>query len=184
MTLGGFVFLAVLALLVGLAIAAYNRLVRLRQRADAAWSDIDVQLKRRRDLVPNLVETVKGYAAHEEATLQRVVRARAATVGAAAGRARAEALTDALRGLFAVAEAYPELEANVNFQELQRSLGEVEDALQDSRRYYNAVARDLNTAIETFPSNVVASVFRFARRAYFEVERPDERQVPRVSFGV
>jgi LemA protein len=186
MTLGGFVFLIAVVALAWLAIATYNRLVGLRQRAESAWSDIDVQLKRRVDLVPNLVETVKGYAAHERATLDEVTRARGAAVTAEtpAARARAEdALTQALRQLFAVAEAYPDLEASESFQELQRSMTEVEGAIQDARRYYNAVTRDLNTAIETFPSNFVASLFRFARRSYFQLDRPEERRVPGVSFS-
>jgi len=186
MTLGGFVLIAVVALLVVLAVVAYNRLVALRQRSESAWSDIDVQLKRRTDLVPNLVETVKGYAAHERATLDQVIRARGAAVAATSPESRAQAenqLTAALRQLFAVAEAYPDLKANASFQTLQASLGEIEDALQSARRYYNAVVRDLNTAIESFPSNVVAGFFRFARRAYFELDRPEDRQAPRVSFG-
>jgi LemA protein len=186
MTLGGWIFLAILALVVGFAVVTYNRLVGLRQRSQAAWSDIDVQLKRRTDLVPNLVETVKGYAAHERTTLDQVIRARGAAVGAVNPEARAAAesqLTGALRQLFALAESYPALKANQTFQTLQHALSEIEAAVQDSRRYYNAVARDLNTAIESFPSNFVASFFRFARRAYFELDRPEERQVPRVSFG-
>ncbi|HEY7363875.1 MAG TPA: LemA family protein [Methylomirabilota bacterium] len=186
MTLGGWAFLAVIALVVWFAVVTYNRLIGLRQRSEAAWSDIDVQLKRRTDLVPNLVETVKGYAAHERATLEHVVRARGAAVAAGTPEARAQAegqLSAALRQLFALAEAYPQLKANRNFQSLQHSLTEIEGAVQDSRRYYNAVARDLNTAIESFPSNFVATFFRFARRAYFELERPEDRHVPRVSFG-
>ncbi|MGH7309584.1 MAG: LemA family protein [Candidatus Rokuibacteriota bacterium] len=186
MTLGGWAFLAAVMLLVWFAVVMYNRLIGLRQRSEAAWSDIDVQLKRRTDLVPNLVETVKGYAAHERTTLDQVTRARGAAVGAATPEARAQAenqLSGALRQLFALAEGYPELKANRNFQSLQHSLGEIEGAVQDSRRYYNAVARDLNTAIESFPSNFVATFFRFARRAYFELDRPEDRQVPRVSFG-
>lgn len=186
MTLGGWIFLAIIVALVGLGIATYNRLVGLRQRSQEAWSDIDVQLKRRTDLVPNLVETVKGYAAHERVTLEQVVRARGAAVAATTPEARAQAenaLTGALRQLFALAESYPQLKANRNFQALQHSLTEIEEAVQNARRYYNAVARDLNTAIESFPSNFVASTFRFARRAYFELDRPEDRQVPRVSFG-
>ncbi|MGH7325812.1 MAG: LemA family protein [Candidatus Rokuibacteriota bacterium] len=186
MTLGGWIFLAVIAVVVGFAVVTYNRLVGLRQRSESAWSDIDVQLKRRTDLVPNLVETVKGYAAHERTTLDQVIRARGAAVGAATPEVRAQAenqLSGALRQLFALAESYPELKANRNFQALQHSLGEIEGAVQDSRRYYNAVVRDLNTAIESFPSNFVATFFRFVRRAYFELDRPEDRQVPRVSFG-
>ena len=186
MTFGGVVFVAVLAVLIGFAIVTYNRLVGLRQRSEEAWSDIDVQLKRRTDLVPNLVETVKGYAAHEKTTLDEVVRARGAAMSAASPGARAQAenqLTSALRQLFALSEAYPDLKASQNFQSLQASLGEIEDAVQNSRRYYNAVVRDLNTTIESFPSNMIASLGRFVRRQYFELDRPEDRQVPRVSFG-
>jgi LemA protein len=179
-------FFVVVALIVIFAVATYNRLVGLRQRSEEAWSDIDVQLKRRTDLVPNLVETVKGYAAHEKTTLDQVVRARGAAMSATTPAARAEAenqLTGALRQLFALSESYPALKANENFQSLQASLAEIEDAIQSSRRYYNAVVRDLNTAIESFPSNVIASFGRFMKRQYFELERPEDRQVPRVSFG-
>jgi LemA protein len=186
MTLGFWIFLGVVGLLVALAIAAYNKLVGLGQRSEAAWSDVDVQLKRRSDLVPNLVETVKGYAAHEQGALEAVVRARSAVQAAGSPDARARAenqLSDALRQLFALAESYPDLKASANFQSLQESLGGVEDDIQNARRYYNAVVRDLNTTVDSFPSNLVASFFRFAKRAYFELERPEDRQVPRVSFG-
>ncbi len=186
MTLGGWLFLAVLALLIWFAIATYNRLVGLSQRSGEAWSDIDVQLKRRTDLVPNLVETVRGYAAHERKTFEEVTRWRSAALTAGSPEARAEAenqLTRALRNLFAVAEAYPELKASQNFRELQASLGEIEEAVQNARRYYNAVVRDLNTAVESFPSNFVATTFQFKKRPFFELERPEDRQVPRVSFG-
>jgi LemA protein len=182
----GWITLAVVVVVVWFAVTTYNRLVGLRQRSESSWSDIDVQLKRRTDLVPNLVETVKGYATHERQTLDQVMRARGAAVSAVTPEARAQAenqLTGALRQLFALAEAYPDLKANRNFQALQHSLAEIEGAVQDARRYYNAVVRDLNTVIESFPSNVIASFFRFARRAYFELERPEDRQVPRVSFG-
>lgn len=186
MTLGGWIFLAVLALLVWFTIATYNRLVGLSQRSGEAWSDIDVQLKRRTDLVPNLVETVKGYASHERKTFEEVTRWRSAALSAGSPGARAEAenqLTQALRNLFAVAEAYPELKANQNFQQLQASLGEIEETIQNARRYYNAVVRDLNTTVKSFPSNFVASTFQFKKREFFELDRPEERQVPRVSFG-
>jgi len=179
-------FLAVVVLCAIVAIAGYNRLVGLTQRSEEAWSDVDVQLKRRTDLVLNLVETVKGYAEHERGTFEAVVRARgaAATATTPEARARAEGqLTDAVRQLFAVAESYPELKASENFQSLQRSLGEIEDAVQDSRRHYNAVVRDLNTTVDSFPSNTIASFFRFTKRGYFELDRPEERQAPRVSFG-
>src|SRR5262249_29813888 len=186
MTFGGVLFLFVLVGLVVALVGAYNKLVGLRQRSEEAWSDIDVQLKRRTDLVPNLVETVKGYAAHERTTLDQVVRARGAAVTAQTQEARAQAenqLTGALRQLFALAESYPELKANQNFTDLQSSLGQIEETIQSSRRYYNAVVRDLNTTIDSFPSNQIALFFRFAKRQYFELERPEERQVPRVAFG-
>ena len=186
MTLGGWLFLAVLALFIWFAIATYNRLVGLTQRSGEAWSDIDVQLKRRTDLVPNLVETVKGYASHERKTFEEVTRWRSAAMTAGSPGARAEAenqLTQALRNLFAVAEAYPELKANQNFQQLQSNLGEIEETVQNARRYYNAVVRDFNTAIESFPSNFVATTFQFKKREFFELDRPEERQGPRVSFG-
>jgi LemA protein len=186
MTFGGTIFLLVLVALVVGIIMVYNKLVGLRQRSEEAWSDIDVQLKRRTDLVPNVVETVKGYAAHERGTLDQVVRARGAAVSAQTPEARAQAenqLSGALRQLFALAESYPDLKANENFRDLQSSLGQIEEAIQSSRRYYNAVVRDFNTTIDSFPSNQVATFFRFAKREYFELERPEDRQVPRVSFG-
>jgi LemA protein len=186
MTLGGMLFLLVVAGLIFAIVAGYNKLVGLRQRSEEAWSDIDVQLKRRTDLVPNLVETVKGYAAHEKTTLDAVVRARGAAVAAQTPETRAQAenaLTGALRQLFALAEAYPNLKANENFTQLQGSLGEIEEAIQNSRRYYNAVVRDFNTTIDSVPTNVLASFFRFAKRAYFELDRQQDRQTPRVAFG-
>ena len=180
------VFVAILVV-IGLIVAAmYNGLVQLKVRADNSWSDIDVQLKRRHDLVPNLVETVKGYAAHERTTLDQVVHARGAAVSAQTPEARAQAenqLTGALRQLFALAESYPDLKANESFRELQGSLGGIEETIQSSRRYYNAVVRDLNTAIDSFPSNQIALFFRFAKRQYFELDRPEDRQAPRVAFG-
>jgi LemA protein len=186
MSLAFLIFLAVVAAIVIFVIVSYNRLVSLAQRTQSAWSDVDVQLKRRTDLVPNLVESVKGYAAHERGTLDAVIRARGAAVAAQTPESRAQAegqLTQALRGLFALAESYPDLKASANFQTLQASLGEIEDAVQSARRYFNAVVRDLNTTIEIFPSNLVASLFQFREHAYFELDRPEERQVPKVSFG-
>jgi len=162
----------------------YNGLVRLRAQADAAWSDIDVQLKRRHDLVPNLVETVKGYASHERDTLQAVVDARSRAMSARdpGERAQAEnALTGALKSLFALAEAYPQLRAAENFGSLQRSLAEIEDAIQNARRYFNAVVRDYNTKVQQFPSNLIARSFGFGERRYFEMDE-GERAVPGVSF--
>ncbi len=180
------IFLAAVGAIVVFIIVSYNRLVSLTQRSQSAWSDVDVQLKRRTDLVPNLVESVKGYAAHERDTLDAVVKARSAAVAAQTPDSRAQAegqLSQALRGLFALAESYPDLKATANFQSLQASLGEIEEAVQNARRYFNAVIRDLNTAIQEFPSNLVAGFFQFKPHAYFELDRPDERQVPKVSCG-
>src|SRR5437899_432848 len=179
------VALLVIGALVLMVVAIYNGLVRLRAQADAAWSDIDVQLKRRHDLVPNLVETVKGYAAHERGTLDAVVTARNRAAAAAGPAARAEAegaLSQALRQVFALAEAYPQLRAAESFAQLQASLGQIEDAVQNARRYYNAVVRDLNTRIGQFPSNLVAGTFGFAPREFFELTSDAERQAPKVSF--
>ena len=167
------------------AIGIYNRLVRLRNSSENAWSDIDVQLKRRHDLIPNLVETVKGYAAHESGTLEAVTaaRTRATQATGTAERAEAEsALGGALRGLLAVAEAYPELKANENFVSLQGELSSLETAIQNARRYFNAIVRDLNTACEVFPSNLVAQGFGIAKEEYFELEDAGERGAPQVSF--
>jgi LemA protein len=180
------IFLAAVGTIVVFAIVSYNRLVSLTQRTQSSWSDVDVQLKRRTDLVPNLVESVKGYAAHERGTLDAVVKARGAAVAAQSPESRSQSeaqLTQALRGLFALAESYPDLKASANFQSLQASLGEIEESIQNARRYFNAVVRDLNTAIQEFPSNLVAGFFQFRPHAYFELDRPDERQVPKVSFG-
>ena len=173
-----------LAALVIAVIVIYNGLVRLRVQSDSAWADIDVQLKRRHDLIPNLVETVKGYAAHERGTFEKVTeaRTRAMSAGGPAARAQAEGmLTDALRTLFAVAENYPQLRATENFTQLQTQISEVEDHIQLARRYYNAVVRDLNIRIEQFPSNLVAGIFNFRRREFFEAEGA-ERESPQVRF--
>jgi LemA protein len=163
----------------------YNGLVQLKVRADSAWSDIDVQLKRRHDLIPNLVETVKGYATHEKGTFENVAKYRSAAMTAAGPEERGHAegaLTMALRGLLAVAEAYPQLQASEQFKSLQNSLSELEDALQNSRRYYNAVVRDLNTKIQSFPTNIIAGMFNFQQRQFFEITEPTERNVPAVKF--
>ncbi len=182
--------LAVVGLVVALVVAAviglYNRLVRLRNGSENAWSDIDVQLKRRHDLVPNLVETVKGYAQHEQKTLNEVVQARgrAQQAGTPGERAQAEGnLSRVLGHLFALAEAYPDLKANENFLGLQRELSGIEESIQNARRYYNAIVRDLNTATETFPSNIVASSFGFDKKEYFELDSEAERSSPAVSFA-
>jgi LemA protein len=162
----------------------YNALVSLKVRADGAWADIDVQLKRRYDLIPNLVETVKGYASHEKGTLEAVVNARARAMSAQSPAERAEAenaLTGTLKSLFALAEAYPQLRAAETFATLQTSLSNIEESIQNARRYYNAVVRDLNTKILQFPSNLVARMFGFQQREFFEVGDA-ERAVPKVSF--
>ncbi|MGO4618684.1 LemA family protein [Ensifer sp. 2YAB10] len=182
--------------MIGLAIAVvvilylvfvYNGLVKARQIAEEAWSGIDVQLKRRADLIPNLIETVKGYAAHEKSTLEEVIamrnRAQAVPSGDVEGRAQAEgALSRALGKLFALAEAYPDLKANENFAELQRSLETIEGEIQMSRRYYNGAARDLNVKVESFPSNLIANAFRFVKAGYFEITNEADRAVPQVKF--
>jgi LemA protein len=172
--------------LILMIIVTYNALVRLKVQCDNAWSDIDVQLKRRYDLIPNIVETVKGYAAHEKSTLEGVVEARnrAMTAQGPAAKGQAEGmLAGALRQLFALAEAYPQLRAVESFTQLQNTLNQIEDTLQNARRYYNAVVRDFNTKIEQFPSNMVASMGNFKEREFFEVNVPAEREVPKVSFG-
>ena len=169
--------LAVLVVLVAWAIAMYNRFVRLVQRAREAWADIDVQLKRRYDLIPNLVETVKGYVTHERATLEAVTAARVAAMDAGGVEEKGKAenmLTGALKSLFAVAEAYPDLKANTNFLELQRELSDTENKIQSARRFYNTNVRDLNTAVESFPNNVIAGVFRFEPREFFELEQGEQ----------
>jgi len=177
--------LVLLALLALAAILLYNGLVRLRLQCDNAWADIDVQLKRRHDLIPNLIETVKGYAAHEQETLNGVVAARSRAMTAQAPKARAEAegaLTEALKSIFALAEAYPQLRAVESFGQLQTALGGIEDALQNARRYYNAVVRDLNTRVAQFPSNLVAGLFGFTPKEFFELAAPAEREAPQVRF--
>ena len=179
------VILGLLALLIVVGVSLYNGLVQLRVRADEAWSDIDTQLKRRHDLIPNLVETVKGYAAHERTVFEKVTEARSRAMAATtpAQSAQAEGLLGAaLRGLYAVAEAYPELKANQSFMSLQQSLSQTEDAISGSRRGYNAVVRDLNTRIETVPSSLVAGLFGFKPREFFEIQDPAERAVPQVKF--
>ncbi|WP_064686153.1 LemA family protein [Rhizobium bangladeshense] len=182
-----YVILAVAVVILLYIVFIYNGLVRSRQMAEEAWSGIDVQLKRRADLIPNLIETVKGYAAHEKSTLEEVValrnKAQAVPAGDVAGRAQAEGLLgQALGRVIALAEAYPDLKANQNFAELQASLETMEGELQMSRRYYNGAARDLNVKVESFPSNLVAGQFGFAKRDYFEITNEADRAVPSVKF--
>jgi len=183
---GAIIAIAVGAVIVLWAVGAYNALVRRRNHVDESWADIETELKRRYNLIPNLVETVKGYAKHESETLENVIKARNA---AASPHSSPEAqakdenlLSGALRQLFAVAEAYPDLKANTNFLELQQELSNTEDRIQRSRRFYNANVRDLNTRIEVFPSNVIAGMFGFDKREYFEIEDDAEREAPKVSF--
>jgi LemA protein len=169
------------------AILLYNGLVKARQVKEEAWSGIDVQLKRRADLIPNLIETVKGYAKHERETLEQVVelrnKAQAVPAGDVEGRAAVEGmLGQALGRLMAIAEAYPDLKASQNFIELQQSLQTIEDEIQMSRRYYNGAARDLNVKVESFPSNLLAGAFSFAKAPYFEIENAADRAVPTVKF--
>ncbi|MBV9074010.1 MAG: LemA family protein [Acidobacteria bacterium] len=179
------VVVAIIVVIALFLIVSYNGLAGLRVRADSSWSDIDVQLKRRHDLIPNLVETVKGYAAHEKGTFENIARYRSAAMSATTVDEKAQAegqLTQALRGLLAVAENYPQLRASEQFTSLQSSLTETEDAIQNSRRYYNAVVRDLNTKIATFPSNLVAGMFGFQPRQFFQTETAEDRATPAVKF--
>lgn len=176
---------SLLVVIVGIAI--YNKLVRLRTIVKSSWSDIDVHLKKRYDLVPNLVETVKGYAAHEKTVFENVTRARTLAMDASAPADKAKAenmLAGTLKSLFAVAEAYPELKANANFQQLQSQLAELENNIEHARRYYNAVVRDYNITTETFPSNMIAARFKFQKEEFFELEEPSvERKPVKVSFS-
>ncbi len=181
--------LLVLGALLLWGIAVFNRLVGLRNRARGSWSDIDVQLKRRHDLIGNLVETVKGYAAHERTTLDEVTTARSRAESARdaagpeeAGRAES-ALSGRVRGLFALAEAYPDLKASDRFLDLQRSLAEVENDIQNARRYYNAVVRDLNTRIQSVPDVLLARPLGFKEREFFELKDASEAAAPRVDLG-
>lgn len=177
-------FLALAAIAIGTGLV-YNRLVRLRNQSESAWADIDVQLKRRYDLIPNLVETVKGYASHERDTLEAVITARNRAMGATGPTEQAQAenmLTGALKSLFALSEAYPQLRAVEGFTSLQGSLEAIERDVQSARRYYNAVVRDFNTAVEQFPSNLVANAFRFMKQEFFELTDEAEREAPKVEF--
>lgn len=180
-------FLIVLALIAVAGVMLYNGLVRSRQMAEEAWSGIDVQLKRRADLIPNLIETVKGYASHEKTTLDEVIarrnQAQAVPAGDVAARGQAEGLlSQALGKVIALAEAYPDLKANENFGQLQTSLETIEGELQMARRYYNGATRDLNTKVESFPSNLLARQFGFQKREYFEITNEADRAVPQVKF--
>ena len=178
--------LGILIVLGGIGVAIYNRLVRLRYLVRSSWSDIDVQLKRRYNLVPNLTETVKAYAKHEKTVFEEVTRARSQAInaGTPGEQSRSENwLQQSLKSLFAVAEAYPELKADENFVKLQSQFQEIEDNIEAARRYYNAVVRDYNTSIEVFPAVMIASLFRFEKSEFFELDKPDaERMPPRPDF--
>ncbi len=181
------ILLGFIVLMILFVVIIYNKLIRLRNTVQSSWSDIDVQLKKRYDLVPNLVETVKGYAAHERSVFEKVSEARSMAMQASspAEKSKAENMfRETLKSLFAVAEAYPELKANANFMQLQAQLKELEDNIEYARRYYNAVVRDFNILIESFPSNVIASQFRFQKEEFFELEAPEvERKPVKVSFS-
>lgn len=180
-----YVVLALAIAIVIWGIAVYNRIVNLRQRSQEAWSDIDTQLKRRHDIVPNLVETVKGYAAHERQVFQQVADARTRALSARTVQEKGDAetnLAQTLQGLVAVAEAYPELKANENFLGLQQALSQLEDDIQKSRRYYNAVVRDHNIAIQIVPNSIVAMLVGFKSLEFFQLEREIERAVPGVTL--
>jgi LemA protein len=183
--LAAIIVIVVLGLIV---MAMYNRLVSLKNRVLEGWSGIDVQLKRRYDLIPNLVNTVKGYAAHESGTLEKVIQARNQAMSASgSGNINAQvgaeqALAGSLKSLFALAENYPDLKANTSFIQLQDTLGEIEENLSNARRYYNALVRDNNTAVESFPSNLIANNFGFGKFDFFEIENEAERANPMVQF--
>lgn len=174
---------AVIFLLYGVNI--YNKLVRLRTLVEEAWSGINVQLKKRHDLIPNLVETVKGYATHERETLDKVIQARSRAMGATDLKSLEAAennLNSALMRLLAVAEQYPDLKANQNFLQLQSELSVIESDIEKSRRYYNGSVREKNIVIDTFPSNIIANMFRFAKSPFFELENEAEKEVPQIKF--
>ncbi len=182
----GWIILGAVVLIAFFAIVVYNGLIQLKNKVDEAWADIETQLKRRYDLIPNLVETVKGYAGHEKGTLENVIKARnmAMNAGTFADKAQAEnALSGTLKSLFALAENYPDLKANQNFLDLQQTLKEIEEHLQLSRRYYNATVRDFNNKVEIFPNNIFAGMFNFKRRDFFQTDSEEERKNVKVSFS-
>ena len=186
MEIATIIILVVVAALFVWLILNYNRLVAFKNRTKEAWADIDVQLKRRHDLIPNLMEAVKGYAAHEKQALENVTAARSAAMDAKTPEEKIEkenALSQTLKNLFAVAENYPDLKASANFLELQRELSDTENKIQAARRFYNGNVRDFNIAIESFPSNVVAAIFSFKQMKLFEIAVEAEREVPQVDFG-
>lgn len=181
------IILGIIVVLAFMVIGLYNSLIRLKNRVDEAWADIDVQLKRRHDLIPNLVEIVKGYAAHEKETLDRVIQARNTAIQAQSGGNPAELekaenmLSSTLKSIFALAEAYPDLKANTNFLELQRELSDTENKIQASRRFYNTNVRDFNTKVQVFPTNLIANMLGFKNREFFEAAS-DEKENVKVQF--
>jgi len=175
----------VIAAIVLWGVMIYNNFIRYKNNADEAWSDIDVQLKRRHDLIPNLIETVKGYMGHESNVLTAVTNARAqalSTQGAADSAKAENALSGTLKSLFAVAESYPDLKANTNFLELQRELSDTENKIQAARRFYNGTVRDMNSAMQVFPGNIVSQLFGFKQKDFFELDEPADRETPQVKF--
>ncbi len=182
----GLIVILVVLFILGWGVLSYNRLVRLQVRSEESWRDIDTQLKRRYDLIPNLVETVKGYASHERGVFEQVTLARTRAMGASSPKEQAvaeEGLKGALKTLFAVVENYPQLKANENFMKLQQSLEEVEDTIQRARVYYNAVVRDLNTRIRVFPQSLIASLFGFKDREFYMLPSEAGREAPKVKFS-
>ncbi|MBU4338658.1 LemA family protein [Patescibacteria group bacterium] len=180
-----YVILAIVLVLIAWAVGIYNGLVTLKNRVDEAWSDIDVQLKRRYDLIPNLVNTVKGYATHERELFEKVTQARTQAMGAQSPAEKAEAenmLSGTLKSLFAVSENYPDLKANQNFLELQRELTDTEDKIQASRRFYNGNVRDFNIKLEVFPDMIVANMLAYKKREFFEIENAVEKEPVQVKF--
>ncbi len=179
------ILLAVVVVVAAWFVFTYNGLVTLKNRVDEAWSDIDVQLKRRYDLIPNLVSTVKGYASHEAGTFEKVTAARTAAMAASGPHDKAVAenmLTGALKSVFALSEAYPDLKANTNFMKLQDELSDTENKVQASRRFYNGNVRDFNTKLQVFPTNLIAGMLGFVKREFFEIGNEAEREAPKVQF--
>ena len=177
--------LIIVAVLILWLILSYNGFIRIINRAKEAWADIDIQLKRRYDLIPNLINTVKGYAQHESTAFEKVTQARATAIGAGnlAEKSRAEIeLGGALKSIFAIAEAYPDLKANQNFLELQKELSDTENKIQAARRFYNTNVRDLNTKVESFPSNIIAGAFHFSKMEFFQLEESSVKEPVKVSF--
>ncbi len=180
-----YILLGIGALIIAVLILIYNSLVSKRNRIEEAWSDIEVQMKRRFDLIPNVVETVKGYAAHEKSVLENVTKARTQAMGAHTPQEHAQAenmLAGTLKTLFAVAENYPDLKANVNFLDLQRELADTENKIQSSRRFYNGNVRDYNTLLQSFPTNMIGGMFRFMKREFFDLEEEQAREPVKVRF--